>query len=58
MKPGDKLAVHLEDEKIVLGKIEEETREECTGFLPDDFETIQHRMRQDAAERFKRLGLL
>jgi AbrB family looped-hinge helix DNA binding protein len=56
---GDRVNMKVvEGNKIVIEKVNSEVWEDCTDFLPEDFEKIIASTRSDATQRFKRLGLL
>ncbi|MCW3983218.1 MAG: AbrB/MazE/SpoVT family DNA-binding domain-containing protein [Candidatus Bathyarchaeota archaeon] len=54
---GDRVKMKVEGKKIVIEKTNE-TWENCTDFLPDDFEKTLKALRSDSTSRFKRLGLV
>lgn len=54
---GDRVKMKLEGKKIVIEKTNE-TWENCTDFLPEDFEKTLKTLRNDSTTRFKRLGLV
>jgi AbrB family looped-hinge helix DNA binding protein len=55
---GDTVKMSVEGDKIVIEKASEDIWEDCTDFLPADFEKILTTMRTDSTKRFKRLGLV
>ena len=56
---GDKVRMKVvEGKKILIEKANEEVWEECTDFLPVDFEKLLASMRTYSRNRFKRLGLV
>jgi len=56
---GDKVRMTVvEGNKIVIEKAGQDAWEDCTDFLPEDFEKILKSMRADSTARFKRLGLV
>ncbi|MCL1969993.1 MAG: AbrB/MazE/SpoVT family DNA-binding domain-containing protein [Candidatus Bathyarchaeota archaeon] len=56
---GDKVNMRVvEGNKIVIEKADTQVWEDCTDFLPEDFEKTLTTMRADATQRFKRLGLI
>lgn len=48
----------VEGNKIVIEKADTQVWNDCTDFLPEDFEKILTTMRTDTTQRFKRLGLI
>ncbi|HME55003.1 MAG TPA: AbrB/MazE/SpoVT family DNA-binding domain-containing protein [Candidatus Lokiarchaeia archaeon] len=58
LRLGESLQLHMQGEEIVIERMKANAWEECSDFLPDNFDAIQERMREDATERFKRLGIL
>ncbi|MHA1649025.1 MAG: AbrB/MazE/SpoVT family DNA-binding domain-containing protein [Candidatus Helarchaeota archaeon] len=55
---GQKVSIHLEGDKIIIQKISDEIWEDCSDFLPDNFEKILKEIRFDSTDRFKRLGII
>jgi AbrB family looped-hinge helix DNA binding protein len=55
---GDIVEIRTELGKIVIEKIEEDIWDNCSDFLPENFEKILQEMRSDATKRFKRMGIL
>jgi len=55
---GQKVSIHLEGDKIIIQKISDEIWEDCSDFLPDNFEKILKELRFDSINRFKRLGII
>jgi len=56
---GDRVNMKVvEGNKIVIEKADLEVWNDCTDFLPEDFEKIITSARSDATQRFKRLGLI
>jgi len=58
LKLGDNMIIHLEGDKIVITRFSEEIWENCTDFLPENFDKILANLREDSMKRFKRLGIL
>nr|MDO8119023.1 AbrB/MazE/SpoVT family DNA-binding domain-containing protein [Candidatus Sigynarchaeota archaeon] len=58
LKLGESLHMHMEDEKIIIERLNENVWDENADFLPDNFVAIQEKLREDATERFRRLGIL
>lgn len=56
IKIGDRIAVRVEGETIVMEKISENVWENCTGFLPENFDEVLRETRGDLRKRFRRLG--
>ncbi len=48
----------VEGKKILIEKANEEVWEDCTDFLPENYEKLLKSMRADSRDRFKRLGLV
>jgi len=48
----------MEGNKIVIEKTDKDIWNNCTGFLPDDFEKILTTIRSNSSTRFKQLGLI
>lgn len=56
---GDKVKMKvIEGDKIVIEKNDIEIWQDCTDFLPGDFEKVLASIRSDSTKRFKRLGLI
>jgi AbrB family looped-hinge helix DNA binding protein len=56
---GDKVKMKVvEGNKIMIEKANEEVWNDCTDFLPEDFEKVLAFLRTDSTIRFKRLGLV
>jgi AbrB family looped-hinge helix DNA binding protein len=56
---GDRVNMKVvEGNKIVIEKADSEVWNDCTDFLPEDFEKIITAIRSDSTQRFKRLGLI
>ncbi len=56
---GDKVRMKVvEGDKIVIEKTDKDSWQDCTDFLPEDFEKILASIRSDSTKRFKRLGLV
>jgi len=56
---GDRLKMRVvEGKKIVIEKANEEAWQDCTDFLPEDFEKVLASLRADSTSRFKRLGMV
>ncbi len=55
---GDQVLIHAEGNKIIVEPTSEDVWETCTDFLPDNFEKIQEKLREDATVRFKKLGII
>jgi hypothetical protein len=47
----------IEGNRIVIEKADKEAWNDCTDFLPEDFEKTLTAIRSDSTQRFKRLGL-
>lgn len=48
----------VEGKKILIEKANEEVWEDCTDFLPENYEKLLKSIRADSRDRFKRLGLV
>ncbi len=56
---GDKVVMKVvEGKKILIEKADEAVWDECTDFLPPDFEKLMASLRTDSRDRFRRLGLV
>jgi AbrB family looped-hinge helix DNA binding protein len=55
IKEGDRVEVSIEDDKVVMRKVE---LEDITDFLPRDFEEVVAKIRKDSTDRLKRLGII
>ncbi|MFQ6124515.1 MAG: AbrB/MazE/SpoVT family DNA-binding domain-containing protein [Candidatus Heimdallarchaeota archaeon] len=55
---GDILIVREQDHRILIEKLETDIWADPGGFLPENFEDIQKKMRQDTLKRLKRLGIV
>jgi AbrB family looped-hinge helix DNA binding protein len=56
---GDKVKMKVvEGNKIIIEKADKEVWQNCTDFLPEDFEKVLASTRSDSTNRFKRLGLI
>jgi AbrB family looped-hinge helix DNA binding protein len=56
---GQKLKVKMVDvDKIVIEKVNQEPWNDCTNFLPEDFEKTRKSLHLSSGERFKRLGIV
>jgi AbrB family looped-hinge helix DNA binding protein len=56
---GDKVKMKIvEGNKIMIEKADKEVWQDCTDFLPEDFEKVLTHLRSDSTNRFKRLGLI
>lgn len=58
IKEGDIVEIRTELGKIVIEKIENDIWDDCSDFLPENFEKILKEIRSDATKRFKRMGIL
>lgn len=58
LRLGEKVMIHLEGDRIIIQRISEDVWDQCTDFLPDNFEKILANNREDATERFKKLGII
>ncbi len=58
LKLGDELLIHAEGNKIIVEPTSDDVWETCSDFLPENFEKIQEKIRVDATERFKKLGII
>ena len=58
LKLGEKITIHLEGEKIIIQRFSEDIWNECTDFLPENFDKIVANLREDATKRFKKLGII
>ncbi len=58
LKLGDQVLIRAEGNKIIVEPTSEDVWETCTDFLPDNFEKIQEKLREDATVRFKKLGII
>lgn len=54
---GENLQIHLDQNKIILERSDDDVWEECAGFLPENFEEIMELYHTDQTTRFKKLGL-
>ncbi|MFW6110818.1 MAG: AbrB/MazE/SpoVT family DNA-binding domain-containing protein [Thermoproteota archaeon] len=54
---GDRVTVRVEGNRVVVEKISGDVWSDCTDFLPEDFEEILEKLREDSRKRFQRLGL-
>jgi hypothetical protein len=50
--------MHVEGQRIIIEPTSNDVWEACTDFLPENFDEIQKKMREDATERFKQLGII
>lgn len=56
---GDRVKMKVvEGDKIVIEKADKVVWQNCTDFLPEDFEKVLASLRSDSTNRFKRLGLI
>ena len=56
---GDKVKMKvIEGKKIIIEKANEEVWNDCSNFLPEDFEKLLTSLRADSRSRFKSLGLV
>lgn len=56
---GDRVKMKVvEGNKIMIEKANKEAWNDCTDFLPVDFEKLLTSLRADSTNRFKRLGLV
>ena len=58
IKEGDIVEIRTELGKIVIEKIENDIWDDCSDFLPKNFEKTLKEIRSEATERFKRMGIL
>jgi AbrB family looped-hinge helix DNA binding protein len=58
LRMGDRVQMHVEGQRIIIEPTSDDVWETCTDFLPENFDEIQKKMREDATERFKRLGII
>lgn len=58
LKIGDNMQIHLIDDKIVVEPMDDQVWENCSDFLPENFDKIQRHIRQDMTDRFKKLGII
>ncbi|MDR0471518.1 MAG: AbrB/MazE/SpoVT family DNA-binding domain-containing protein [Nitrososphaerota archaeon] len=59
LSEGDRVKMKVVDgNKILIEKTNEDVWEDCTNFLPEDFEKVLAAIRSDSTSRFKRLGLI
>ncbi|MHA1720552.1 MAG: AbrB/MazE/SpoVT family DNA-binding domain-containing protein [Promethearchaeota archaeon] len=58
LKIGDKMQIHVINDKIVLEPINENVWENISDFLPENFDKIREHIRNDQTERFKKLGII
>lgn len=54
---GDRVTVRVEEGRAVIEKVSEDVWLDCTDFLPDDFEKVLSKLREDHRKRLRRLGL-
>jgi len=57
LEEGEKGDISIEDEKVVIRKIETSLRE-YNDFLPKDFNFTLEKLRIDSRDRFKKLGVI
>jgi len=57
IREGDSVDMSLNNEKIIVRKTLPKIKE-FRDFLPQDFDTVLEKMRQDSRERLKTLGIL
>ncbi len=56
---GDRVKMKVvEGDKIMIEKADKEVWNDCTDFLPEDFEKVLAALRSDSTSRYKRLGLV
>ncbi len=55
---GDQMLIHAEGLKIIVEPTSDDVWEICSDFLPENYEKIQEKLRADAADRFKKLGII
>jgi AbrB family looped-hinge helix DNA binding protein len=56
---GDRVNMKVvEGNKIIIEKADKQVWNDCTDFLPEDFEKTLTAMRNDSTQRFKHLGLI
>ena len=58
IKEGDFLEIRTELGKIVIEKIENDIWDDCSDFLPENFEKVLQEIRSDSSKRFKQMGIL
>jgi len=58
LKLGDQVFIRAEGNKIIVESALDDVWETCVDFLPDNFEKIQEKLREDATARFKKLGII
>jgi AbrB family looped-hinge helix DNA binding protein len=58
LKLGEKVTIRLEGDKIIVQRISDTVWENCTDFLPENFDKILESLREDSKKRFKRLGII
>jgi len=58
IKEGDIVEIRTELGKVIIEKIENDIWDDCSDFLPENFEKILQKTREDSTKRFKRLGIL
>lgn len=57
LRLGEKVTIRLEGDKIIVQRISDDVWDDCTDFLPENFEKILESLREDSIKRFKRLGI-
>ncbi len=55
---GDQMLIHAEGLKIIVEPTSDDVWEICSDFLPENYEKIQEKLRADATDRFKKLGII
>ncbi|MHA1363881.1 MAG: hypothetical protein ACTSP1_15285 [Candidatus Freyarchaeota archaeon] len=43
---------------MIVEKLSEDVWEDCTDFLPENFEKVMEKLRKNSTERFRRLGII
>ena len=57
LRLGEKVTIRLEGDKIIVQRILDDVWDDCTDFLPENFEKILESLKEDSIKRFKRLGI-
>ena len=58
LKLGEQVTIHLEGEKIIIQRFSDDIWNECTDFLPVNFDKILANLGEDSTKRFKKLGII
>lgn len=58
IREGDRVIINTVGDVAIVAKRDPSVWRETEPFLPDSFETLLERLRQDPQERLRRLGLI